>query len=270
MPYIKSIPGARLLLISSLLMAGAGAQAGDLPELPKAVKDPLFKPLDNKPELSDDPSGKWEGSFGLGFTLRQGNSNTTEGSVTLDAVRNMHSSRLLANALMVRSSEKGERSSDSGNADFRGERELSEKTFGFAGVGMERDSLQDMSLRGSLNSGVGVRWLNSESTVLNLHAGVAYSMERYKTGNDEHGFEPLLGSEWRYELSPTSRITHRLVVYPDSVGGGTRYAMQGELTTRINSHFGLQLAMLQKYREKVRDENSHTDTVIFTGITAGF
>ena len=38
----------------------------------------------------------------------------------------------------------------------------------------------------------------------------------------------------------------------------------------IGLNIGLQLALLQKYRETVRNENSHLDTVFFTGITAGF
>ncbi|GAB2893058.1 hypothetical protein GCM10027046_22490 [Uliginosibacterium flavum] len=246
------------------------AQEPALPETPKVVADPLFKKLARAPELKEESSGKWEGSFGLGLTMRRGSSNSTEGSLSLDAVREMRDSRLLANAIAVRSAENGERSGDTANADFRGERNISEHMFGFAGAGAERDMLQDLSLRGSLSSGVGVHWLNTEALTLNVYGGLAYSWERYRNEPDARGFEGVLGSELRYELSPTSRITHRMVVYPDSVGGGTRYAMQGDLTTRINSHFGLQVAVLQKYREKVRAENSHADTVLFTGITTAF
>lgn len=258
-------------VLAALSLAGGLplAQAQDQPELPKAVADPLFKKLAQPPELKSS-SGKWEGSLGMGLTARRGSSNSTEGSLSFDALREMRDSRLLANAIVVRSSENGERSGDTADADFRGERNLSEQMFGFAGLNAERDGLQDLSLRGSLSSGVGVRWYNTEDLTLNVYSGLAYSWERYRTESDARGVEALLGSEFRYQLSPTSRVTHRMVVYPDSVGGGTRYAMQGDLTTRINERFGLQLAVLQKYREKVRNANSHADTVVFTGITAGF
>lgn len=258
-----------VLLAALCLPLLAQAQEPGLPETPQAVEDPLFKKLAQAPELKGS-SGKWEGALGLGLTLRRGASNSTEGSLSLDALREMRDSRLLANAIAVRSSSNGERSGDTGSADFRGERNINEQMFGFAGFNTERDGLQDLSLRGSLSSGVGVRWLKTESLSLNVYAGLAYSWERYRDEPDARGVEGVLGSELRYELSPTSRITHRAVVYPDSVGGGLRYAMQGDLTTRINAHFGLQVAVLQKYREKVRAENSHADTVVFTGITTAF
>lgn len=258
-------------LVSLLcLLAAFPAHAQDAESLPPAVHDPLFKKLAQAPEIKEESSGKWEGSLGLGFTLRRGSSSSNQGSLSLDAERHMRDSRLIASVIAVRSSKNGERSSDTMNSDLRGERKLGERSFGFAGLGVERDALQDMTVRGSLSSGLGLRWLNAESLTLNLYSGLAYSFEHYRANKDAKGVEALFGSEMRYEISPTSRISHRFVVYPDSIGGGARFAMQGDLTTRINSHFGLQLAVLQKYREKVRDQNSHADTVFFTGITAGF
>lgn len=243
--------------------------AQDLPELPDAVADPVFRKLAQEPEIKKG-SGEWDGSLGLGFTLRRGSRNSSEGSLSLDALREMQDSRLLANLIAVRSAENGERSGDTAQGEFRGERRISERMFGFAGLGGERDAQQDMIFRSTLSSGVGVRWVNTPAMNFNLYGGLAYSAERYSQDKTEKGLELLLGTELRYELSDTSRITHRLLAYPDSVSGGARLAVQADLTTRINAHFGLQLALLQKYRETVRNENSHLDTVFFTGITAGF
>lgn len=258
-----------LLLSLGLLSCAPALYAQDLPDLPSAVEDPLFRKLAHEPEIKKG-SGKWEGSLGLGFTARRGSKNSTEGSISLDALREMRDSRLLVNVLGVRSAEDGERSGDTAQGEFRGERRISEHMFGFAGLGGERDPQQDMTLRASLSSGVGVRWLNTATSSFNLYGGLAYSTERYREGASEKGLELLLGTELRVDISDTSRITQRFVVYPDSVGGGARFAMQGELNTRINAHFGLQLALLQKYREKVRTEGSNLDTVFFTGLTAGF
>lgn len=261
-----------LLSLLWLLLAipTAHAQDAEKEKLPPAVRDPLFSKLAQEPEIKEDSSGKWEGALGLGFTARRGASSTNQGSLSLEAERNMRDSRLLANVIAVRSSKDGERSSDTLNSDLRGERKFGERSFGFLGLGIERDGLQDMTVRGSLSSGLGLRWLDSDSLKLSLYGGLAYSQEHYRTSSDIKGLEVLLGTELRYTLSASSHISHRLVIYPDSISGGARYAMQGDLTTRINSHFGLQLAVLQKYREKVSNQNSHADTVLFTGITAGF
>lgn len=259
----------RSVLVLGVMSVSLHSFGQDLPGVPGVVDDPLFGNLAHEPTIKKG-SGKWEGSLGLGFTARRGSENSTEGSLSLDALREMRDSRLLANVVAVRSAENGERDGDNAQADFRGERRISKKMFGFAGFGSERDAYQDMTFRGSLSSGVGLRWVETEATQFNLHTGLAYSEERYRASRAEKGLELLFGSELRHQLSDTSRVTHRLVLYPDSVGGGLRMAMQADLTTRINSHFGLQLAVLQKYRERARETSSHLDTIFFTGITAGF
>ncbi len=267
---MKRIPTCSRLILSFTALAFVPAvHAQDTPDLPSAVQDSMFLKLAAEPELKGG-TGKWKGSFGAGLTMRRGSSNSTEGSLSLDGTRVMRDSRLVATALAVRSSENGERSGDTANGDFRGERRLDEKLFGFAGLGAERDAMQDMTFRSSLSSGIGTRLIEQDSTTLNLYGGLAYSMERYTTGESPKGVETLLGSEFMHQLTAGSRITHRLVLYPDSVSGGTRFAMQGDLTTTITEHFGLRLSVLHKYREKVRNENSHVDTVFFTGITANF
>lgn len=266
MPHSYSL--CRLVSLSVLLICPPSF-AQDLPGMPGAVDDPLFSNLAHEPTINK-ASGKWEGSLGFGFTARRGSDNSTEGSLSFDALREMRDSRLLANVVAVRSAENGQRDGDNAQADFRGERRISQRMFGFAGLGGERDAYQDMNFRGSVSSGVGVRWVETKATQFNLHVGLAYSEERYRAGRAEKGLELLLGSEFRHQLSDTSRVTHRLVLYPDSVGGGLRMAMQADLSTRINSHFGLQLAVLQKYRERARESSSNLDTVFFTGITAGF
>lgn len=266
---MKHIFFASRILVPFCLMAGQSIAQAQNPDLPSAVQDSMFHKLATEPELKDG-TGKWKGSLGASFTLRRGSSSSTEGSLSLDAARVMRDSRLVANALAVRGSKDGERSSDTANGEFRGERRINNGLFGFAGLSAERDALQDMTFRSSVSSGVGTRWIETEETTLNLYGGLAYSMERYTTGESPKGVESLIGTEFSHALSDSSRITHRMVLYPDSVGGGTRLAMQGDLSTRINEHFGLRLSILHKYREKVRNENSHFDTVFFTGITAGF
>ncbi|MBK9219816.1 MAG: DUF481 domain-containing protein [Uliginosibacterium sp.] len=263
------VAAALRVMLSCTLCASLGVQAQDAERIPSAVHDPVFGKLAQAPDLKES-DGKWAGSLGLGVTLRRGSTSATEGSLSLDAERTMRDSRLFASLIAVHSAENGERSSDTMTGDLRGERKLGERQFGFVGLGLERDALQDMTARGSLSTGLGMRWLNAETHALTLYGGLAYSFEHYRASEDAKGVESLFGAEWRYEISPTSRISQRLVVYPASIRGGARLALQGSLTTRINSHFGLQVAVLQKYRETIRDQNSHADTVFFTGITTGF
>lgn len=258
------------LLTSNATLAQAPEETEPPPiVLPSQVKDPLFNNLAREPEMNE-PSDKWNGSFGLGITLQQGSTNSNQGSFTLDAVRTTETRRLLANVIAVRGHENGERDTDNLNADFRSERNFGKDMFGYFALGAERDGVQELQMRGSAGGGLGSHLYRSETLSFNAYLGLAWSEERYRGEEPSRGLEGLLGEELRYRISEHSSLTQRLVVYPDSVSGGTRFALQGALSTRINSTLGLQVAVLQKYREKVRGDAANLDTVVFTGITAGF
>lgn len=257
--------------ISAASLFFAAAFVFSLPayaETPPVVQDRLFSGFAKPPK---EGSGKWEGSFGMGLTLRQGNTNSIQGTLTGNAVRAMRESRFVLSILGVRGASNGRRDQDNLNVEGRAERNLDRNWFGFAGAGIERDTQQDLALRKTVSSGVGYRLLQEKEASLNLYSGLAYSMENNVTAPDSRGAEVLLGLDGSVELSPTSRFSHKLVVIPDSAGGsGARYAMQADVTTAINSRLGLQVALLHKYRDQVAPTKQHADTILFTGVTAKF
>lgn len=239
-------------------------------KLPSAVQDDDFSKFASAPKTDADKR-HWSGSIAAGVTLQRGNTNSSQGSVTTEAERDLRDSRFLASGMFVRSTESDGTHAESATADFRGERNVSENMFGFAGIGYERDTAQDLSGRGSINTGLGVHALDREPYKLNLYGGIAYTIERDAHSSTDRGFEPLLGSEFKWQISETASFANKIVIYPNAIGGGgKRVTMQSELTTRITRHIGLQIAALQKYRENVLDSHKHTDTSLFTGITTNF
>jgi putative salt-induced outer membrane protein YdiY len=258
-------------LALGLMMFWSVAQADDEPKLPSAVRDSSFSKLASVPKTDADKE-HWVGSLGMGFTLKHGNSNSSEGSLSAEAERDLHDSRMVANAMFVRSTSSDGSKSDSGTADFRAERNLSANIFGFVGTGYERDTDQGIDARGNVSTGLGVRAFNEPRLDVNLYSGADYAVEK-KIHDDSvvSGVEALVGSEVRYTLSDTAKLTHRVLFYPNSVGGGgKRMVMQGELNSRLTERFGLQLAALVKYRENPADDRKHMDTVLYSGVTANF
>lgn len=235
---------------------------------PRVVADPAFNTLAVAPESGE---GKWTGSFGLGLTLRRGGTNSTQGSLTANATRAMRDSRLVARSIVVRSTSDSGEKSDNANIEFRAERNFATDFFGFLGAGLERDTDENLDLRQIYSFGAGARWIRTDELQLNLYSGLGYSVERNRHGSKAKGFEVLLGSELNYSISPTSKLSQRAVFYPDSIGGaGPRYAIQADITTRINQHFGLQIAVLHKFRSGNGAAEDHTDSTLFTGITSNF
>lgn len=237
-------------------------------DTPSAVDDPIFSTLATPPKQGE---GNWKGSLGLGMTLSRGNDNSTQGSFSGDATRAMRDSRLIARALMIRNSSGGHRTSEIGNLEFRGERNFDERMFGFGDGLLERDVANDLSLRQSLSFGLGRRLRDEDDIHLNAYAGLAYAVANYYEANDGRGFEPVFGEDLSYKLSDTSKLSQRMVVFPYTIGaGGMRTALQADITTRITDRFGLQLAVLHKYRGHTINGDRHNDLTIFTGITSSF
>ncbi|KAF7599331.1 MAG: hypothetical protein CGU28_14090 [Candidatus Dactylopiibacterium carminicum] len=239
-------------------------------DLPDPIRDASFNSLATAPETGE-ASGKWGGNFGAGVTMRRGSSANTQGSLSLDALRVMRDSRLLANALMVRSASRGEDHEDNANASLRGERNIDAKWFGFAEQGFERDTAQALDARYTTSLGLGWRFLHGEETDLNLYSGLAYSQEHNREGGNARGVEALLGLEARHQFSEGASFSLRAVAVPNAVGPrGARVALQGALNTRITSRLGLQIAALHKYRENPPDDAQQNELVLFTGVTARF
>ncbi|GAB4060526.1 DUF481 domain-containing protein [Uliginosibacterium sediminicola] len=250
--------------VACLLLSVPAAQA----DTPAAVDDPIFSTLAKPPEQGE---GKWQGSLGMGFTLNRGNDNSTQASFSGNAVRAMRDSRLVARALVIRNSSSGERTSESANLEFRGERSFDDNMFGFGDAQLERDVKNDLSLRQSLSAGIGRRLYDEEAIRLNLYGGLAYAMANFYEARDGRGFEPMVGEDMDYKLSETSRLGQRFVLFPTTVGaGGMRTALQADITTRITDRFGLQVAVLHKYREQTNGTSKHNDLTIFTGLTSKF
>jgi putative salt-induced outer membrane protein YdiY len=260
------------VMVSLGCMGGVSvAWAAEADKLPSVVQDSSFSKLASAPSPQADKE-HWTGSLGMGVTAQRGNTESSQGSLTAEAVRELHDSRMLANALFVRSVTRDGTKTDSGTADARAERNLSENIFGFVGAGYERDTAQGIDSRGNVSTGVGVRAFNEPRLDLNLYTGADLAAEK-KVHEDAvtSGSEALFGTELRYKLSDTAHLSHRMLYYPNSVGGGgKRLIMQGELNSRLTEHFGLQLAALMKYRENPAEDHKHTDTVLFSGFTANF
>lgn len=239
-------------------------------KLPSALQDDDFSRFASAPKPDADKR-HWTGSIAAGVTLQRGNTNSSQGSLSMDAERDLRDSRFIANGMFVRSTESDGTHAESATADLRAERNASERMFGFAGIGYERDTAQDLSGRASLSTGLGVHALNEKIYTLNLYGGVAYTVERQTNASTDRGFEPLMGSEFKWQISDTAGFSNRIVIYPNAIGGGgKRITVQSELTTRITERIGLQIAALQKYRENVTDSHKHTDTSLFAGVTTNF
>ncbi|MDB5815336.1 MAG: hypothetical protein JWN23_2453 [Rhodocyclales bacterium] len=230
--------------------------------------DPAFNRMANAPQSGD---GHWKGAFGFGTTISHGNSESTQASLLIDATRTLHDSRFLIHSLLIRGTSGGSTTVDNDLAEARYERNFAKASFGFGDMTFERDPFRDLALRQSYAAGAGYRLLRTENLQLNVYGGVAYTFENHGVEDNARGWEPMIGNDFTYKFSETASITQRWAVFPDTVGGGgVRSVFQVDLNTKISGRWGIQISLLNKYRQHVREQEKNFDTILFTGVTAGF
>jgi putative salt-induced outer membrane protein YdiY len=257
--------------ISTSLLCSAICLAASLsPAFAQAPpgRDPAFSAFPISPESGD---GRWKGALGFGMTINRGNTNSTQASLSADATRTLRDSRLILRALLIRATNESDTTADNDLGEARYERNFARTWFGFGGVTLERDPFRNLELRQSYALGSGYRVMRQEDFQLNVYGGIAYSLENRKTSDDARGWEPVVGNDLTYRLSENASITQRWALFPNTVGGGgIRSVFQMDINTKLSGRFGLQLSVLNKYRQYVQDQEKNSDTVIFTGITARF
>jgi putative salt-induced outer membrane protein len=231
--------------------------------------DPVFNRfIANSPQSGD---GRWKGTLGFGMTLNKGNSESTQASLAADANRTLRDSRILFHALLIHSTSGGDTTVDSDLGEARYERNFAEAAFGYGDITLERDPFRDLNLRQSYAGGLGYRLLKREDSQLNAYVGVSYTLEDRKAAEDARGWEPTIGNDFTYTISETASIAQRWVLFPTTVGnGGVRSVFQIDLNMKLVGRVGVQISFLNKYRQRVAQGEKSTDSILFTGITAGF
>ncbi|MGC3962219.1 MAG: DUF481 domain-containing protein [Rhodocyclaceae bacterium] len=259
---MKSLHQTLPALIGATLLIALPAHGQGRPN------DPAFNNLASSPKGGN---GHWVGSLGFGMTVSRGNSDSTQASLSADAVRALRDSRIALHGLFIRNTSNGDTTADNDLAEARYERNFAQAWFGFGDATFERDPFKDLDLRQTYGTGAGYRLLRAEGLQLNVYAGLAYTFEDHKVASDAKGVEPMIGNDFTYALSETATLSQRWVLFPNTVGvGGVRSVFQIDLSTKITDRFGLQLSVLNKFREKVLSGEKKSDTIIFTGITANF
>lgn len=232
------------------------------------LNDSSFGSLANAPKAGE---GKWEGSIGAGMTATRGNSESTQFSLSGDAARAGTRTRTSLHALLIRSTSNGARTADNQLLQARHERNITRTWFGFGDMNFERAPLQNLTLRQIYSAGAGYRLFSTDAFKLNVYAGAGYTIENNRYKDDASGVETLFGNDLSYKLSENASILQRFVLFPTTVGtGGKRAVFQLDLNTRISGRLGLQVSFLNKYREHVDPGQKHSDSTLFTGITAKF
>ena len=232
----------------------------------------------------------WNGGVNVGFSLARGNSESSNLALAINAVHPTLNDKTTIYLNSINT--KNDLASPSTVANLvtgglRYDHNLNPRLFGFVGADFMSNALQNLDLRGVYGGGLGFHAIKSDSTVLDLLAGLNYTHETYSNGPEvtpvtvpptfisygvTHRFLALtLGEELLHKVGKNTVITEKLYFFPDlSNTGEYRATFDLGTVTKISKWLGWQNQFTDIYVSNPPLGAKKNDLILTTGLNFSF
>lgn len=231
---VRRVGGAILML--ALAGAPALAQTPDCPCPPEAPPPPPV----------------WTGSLGAGFSLTQGNKDTTNLNFSFDVVRDPRTSTVFkANALYILATEDGDRNADRAIANGRVERALGERAYAFGQLAYMRDRFKDVDYLLAPTFGLGYKVIAEDRTSLDVDGSVGLVFEK-NTGFDlETSGAFAFGERFAYKISDTATLTQSVsALWKMDEPGDALYTFSAGVAASMTTRTQIKLEFQDVYKTR--------------------
>ena len=225
------------------------------------------------------PDGQWRAVFGLGLSYASGNTDSSNLSMTGDAVRATDRDKWSAylNANWARSS--SVTTTEQTRLGGRYDRNLGPAYFAYGGVDIENNRFANLEPRSMLSAGMGWHVVRSPATTFDLFGGLGYTVDKYREPmvvggelRDSYSYASLpLGEESTHKLSATTSARQRLVVVANLKDTGEyRATWDAGLAVAMTRGLNLTVGLSVLYNSDPGLGRKSTDTLFTTGIAVKF
>lgn len=232
----------------------------------------------------------WNGGVNVGFSMARGNSETSNLALAVNAVHPTLNDKTTIYLASIDTKNDLASPSTVANlitAGIRYDHNINPRVFGFVGADFMSNALQDLDLRGVYGGGLGLHAIKSDSTLLDLLAGLNYTHETYSNGplllpitfppayasyGVTHRFIALtLGEEFIHKWGKTTVITERGYLYPGiSDAGDYRATFDLGTVTKISKWLGWQNQFTDIYVSNPPSGAKKNDLILTTGLNISF
>jgi putative salt-induced outer membrane protein len=221
-------------------------------------------------QTAPKPDGLWRGSLGLGATASTGNTESATYSLNGDIVRQTltNKSNGYLQGVYGRRDVRGatELTSDLLRAGAKHDRDLSDRTFAFGALDLERDKVIDLELRSVVATGLGYHLVRREGHTFDISTGPAYNRERYSIQTRE-AVEWLFAEESIHALSPTVSFRQRLSYYPSVKDSGEfRAVFDAGLVLKVTRRWSATITLNDRYQSNPLLGLKKNDLLFVTGL----
>ncbi len=220
------------------------------------------------PSAAEELDGEWRGSATVASSKSSGNTNSSVVSAKVDESSGTEGGKWSLYGSVMYGYSQGVKNNDKARLGARRDHNLGEKNFAYALGELERDSISDLALRGTLGSGLGHHMIRSEETTFDVMAGLAYSKARYIVAPPQGNFELMLAEESKHTISDQSHWKQKWTVYTNlKTGGQYRSVFDTSYVVDITDTIGLSLGLQHKYNTDVPATAKRSDATILTGFS---
>jgi putative salt-induced outer membrane protein len=178
----------------------------------------------------DKPDGQWHGNVNLGASFASAAVTTTSIVLNADTTRKTADDKLAFYGVAQRGDT---------------------KVLGLKGE-LEKNGVIDLSLRTSINAGLGMHVIAAPQTTFDVFGGVGYNRYKFKGLGAEGSGEALIGEESSHKLSDTTTAKQKFVIYKAFDSDlGYRATFDSSLGVAMGGGWNMNLTGSLRYANKV-------------------
>lgn len=224
------------------------------------------------PSQAAEPTGLWEHSIGLGFSLTKGNSDTVLATANWLSQRKWLKNELRFGADGTYGENDGEKNSQSAHAFAQYNRLFgaADRAYGYLRADGYHDDIADIEYRVILSPGVGYYFIKSDKTSLSGEFGPGYVIE--KKGDESRDYLTLRFAErFEHKFNDRVRLWQSLEFLPQ-VDDWENYIINAEIgvDSTLSKKLSLRAYVQDTYTSKPAEGRKENDVKLVTSLVYKF
>ena len=212
---------------------------------------------------------QWKGKGEVGAVMARGNSDADTVNIKLEMAKELDRWKHGFGIQALRSANDGDKTAERYGAFWQSDYKLDDRTYLFGGLRYEDDRFSGFDYQASVTSGIGRKFIDTDTTKFSGQAGIGYKRLEYAlTGRTES--EAIFAGELKFEhaLTETTKIIDKFVV---EVGSSNTFAANDlSLQVKMSDRFSLAAGIGVRYNSDPPLGLKTTDTITTLNLVYGF
>jgi putative salt-induced outer membrane protein YdiY len=198
------------------------------------------------------PTPLYTGSFGGGFALTGGNTDTKNFNLTFNLVRDPKMKSVFkVDALYLRGSQNDVLNLHRSALKLRYEYSLTNRVFLFGEFGYLKDEFKDIQYLLAPIGGIGYKLINTDRTLLSVSGGAGGYFEKNSYVPVKKSGSVNAGEEFSHKLTPTTTLTQSIsTLWKTNDFGDSLTNFRAGVTTTLYQNLELKVEFLDSYKTK--------------------